>query len=330
MASLCPDDIGIILTYRCASNCKHCIYNCGSKWPKDAMSPEMLREALEVLGTWEQCPQVHFTGGEPFLYFDLLLEGTRIATELGITAYLETSGAWCTDENQTRKKFQALKEAGLKAVLVSCSPFHAEHVPPVRTLRAASTAIAIFGLHRVTIYQAQFLAMMKRFGIDHPTPLSRYEETFGTAETYHLLWEGFGIIPGGRSGYALDHLTPKHPAETFAHDNCAGTLLYAPHSHFDLYGNYIPGFCGGLTLGDWRRLSQIKMDFQVGHFSPLLKVLIDQGPYGLMKMAREKYGYISTESGYVGKCHLCVDVRRHIAKRGAFEGLRPQEFYTNF
>jgi hypothetical protein len=27
--TLCPDDIGVILTYRCQSRCAHCIYNCG-------------------------------------------------------------------------------------------------------------------------------------------------------------------------------------------------------------------------------------------------------------------------------------------------------------
>jgi hypothetical protein len=27
MFALCPDDVGIILTYRCHSGCAHCIYN---------------------------------------------------------------------------------------------------------------------------------------------------------------------------------------------------------------------------------------------------------------------------------------------------------------
>lgn len=329
MYSLHPDDVGVILTYRCHSSCGHCIYNCGPKWKKEAMSPEMLRQALEAMTIWPRRPQVHLTGGEPFLHFDLLLEGTRIATELGIFAYLETSGSWCTDEDETIERFKALKEAGLKFVLISCSPFHAERIPPIRTLRVASAAITVFGPQRVTIYQAQFLDLMKRFGVDRSTPLSRYEEEFGTEEAYRLLWQGFGVISGGRSGYALGHLVPKRPAEAFAGENCAGTLLYAGHSHFDLYGNFVPGFCGGLAVGDWRVLDQVLDDFQADRLPPLIEILVNRGPYRLMQMAQEDHGYEPLEEGYTGKCHLCVDVRRHLAKAGEFEELRPQGFYEN-
>jgi hypothetical protein len=328
--ALCPDDVGVILTYRCQSSCAHCIYNCGPKWETEAMSSDMLRQALEVMAAWPRQPQVHLTGGEPFLYFDLLLEGTRIATELGITVYLETSGSWCTDEAEAIERFQALKEAGLQFVLVSCSPFHAERIPPIRTLRAASAAITVFGLQRVSVYQAQFLNLMKRFDVQHPTPLSRYEEEFGAEEAYRLLWQGFGIVSGGRSGYALGHLADKHPAETFAGEACAGKLLYAGHSHFDLYGNFIPGFCGGLAVGDWRELEQVLDDFQADRLPSLIEVLVNRGPYGLMKLAQEKHGYVPLPEGYAGKCHLCVDVRRHLAKAGEFEELRPRRFYESF
>jgi hypothetical protein len=294
------------------------------------MSPEMLRQALEAMAIWPQQPQVHLTGGEPFLHFDLLLEGTRIAAELGITVYLETSAAWCTDEEKAVERFRALKEAGLQAVLISCSPFHAERIPAIRTIRAARIAIEVFGAHRAIIYQSQFLDVMRQFDVERPTPLSRYEETFGTEEAHRILWQGFGVISGGRSGYALSHLAPKHPPEAFAHKNCTGTLLYARHSHFDLYGNYLPGFCGGLTVGDWRELGQVLDDFQTERYPPLIKVLIEHGAYGLMKLAQEEHGYTPCEEGYTGKCHLCVDVRRHLVETDDFAELRPRGFYENF
>jgi hypothetical protein len=307
-----------------------CLYNCGPRWKKESMPPEMLRQALEAMAIWPQRPQVHLTGGEPFLHFDLLLEGTHIAAELGITVYLETSAAWCTDEEKAVEHFRALKEAGLQAVLISCSPFHAERIPAIRTILAARAAIDVFGAHRTIVYQSQFLDLMRQFDVEHPTPLSRYEEVFGTEEAHRILWQGFGIISGGRSGYALEHLAPKHPAEAFAHESCAGTLLYARHSHFDLYGNYLPGFCGGLTVGDWRELGQVLDDFQAERYPPLIKVLIERGPYGLMRLAREEHGYAPCEEGYTGKCHLCVDVRRHLIETGDFEELHPQGFYENF
>jgi hypothetical protein len=287
----------------------------------------MLRQALEAMAVWPRPPQVHLTGGEPFLHFDLLLEGARIATELGIYAYLETSGAWCLDEDEAMERFQALRNAGLQSVLVSCSPFHAERIPPVRMLRAAHAAISVFGSHRVTVYQSQYLDLLQQFGTQRPTPLSRYADEFGSDGAYRLLWHGFGVISGGRAGYALGHLVPKHPAEAFARETCAGTLLYAHHSHFDLYGNYLPGFCGGLAVGDWRELPQVLDDFQAERYPPLIGMLVGRGPYGLMEMAQAEYGYEPLD-GYAGKCHLCVDVRRHLAEAGDdFAEIRPREFY---
>jgi fermentation-respiration switch protein FrsA (DUF1100 family) len=58
MFALCPEDVGIILTYRCHSGCKHCLYNCGPRWKNEAMSPETLRQALELsaFGTVEENP----------------------------------------------------------------------------------------------------------------------------------------------------------------------------------------------------------------------------------------------------------------------------------
>lgn len=330
MFALCPEDIGIILSYRCHSGCKHCLYNCGPRREAEAMSPEMLRQALEAVTQFPSKPQVHLTGGEPFLHFPLLLEGARIAAELGIAAYVETSASWCTEETEAIERFTALQDAGLQAVLISCSPFHAEHIPPIRTLRAIRAALQVFGAQRVTVYLPDYLPVVQRFDVEHPTPLSRYEEELGPEEAGRILWQGYGIISGGRSGYALGHLAPRNPAQAFVYDNCAGPLLYADHSHFDLYGHLIPGFCGGLSIGDWRDLPNILHAFQIGDYPPLLKTLIERGPYRLFLMAKERYDYRPLAEGYTGRCHLCVDVRRHLTKTGEFEELSPPGFYESF
>ncbi len=343
MFLLHPQDVGIILTYRCHSRCRHCLYNCGPGRGQEAMSPERLRQALEQVLVWPQTPQVHLTGGEPFLHFSLLLEGAQIAAELSIPAYVETSGSWCTDaigDEGAVERFAALREAGLQAVLVSCSPFHAERIPPARTLRAIRAALHVFGPRRVTVYLPQFLDLIQQVSagdLERPVPLSRYEEAFGPAEAGQVLWEGYGLIAGGRAGYRLGHLTAHHPPEAFSRSTCAGELLYAQHSHFDLYGDYIPAFCGGLTLGDWRDLGRLLDDFQEDRYPPLIAALIEGGPYRVYEMAQEQYGYDPRPEGYAGKCHLCVDVRRHLVAVGAAEEgadefleLRPQGFYEDF
>lgn len=330
MQVLQPRDVGIILSYRCNSGCKHCLYNCGPGWEKQAMSSQTLGEALEAVTAWSPPPQVHFTGGEPFLHFPLLLEGVELAAKLGIPRYVETAASWCTDQDEARERFLALKEAGLQAVLVSCSPFHAERILPIRAFRAIEAAMEVFGPNQVTVYLPEFVRVVQLFDVERTTPLSRYEERFTLEDARRILWEGYGIISGGRSGYELGHLVARKPEAAFAHADCTVDILYAHHSHFDLYGNYISGFCGGLSIGDWHDLPRLLAEFQAGRYPSLIQVLIETGPYGLFEMARERLGYQALPGGYAGKCHLCVDVRRHLAATGGFGELRPARFYDNF
>jgi len=326
---LYPQDVGIILSYYCHSGCKHCLYNCGPRWEQEPMSVKSLSDVLDAIVVWPRPPQVHFTGGEPFLHFPLLLDGVRQGVERGISCYVETSASWCTDDSEVHQRFTALRQAGLQAILVSCSPFHAERIPPIRMLRAVRTALEVFGPRRVIVYLPEYLEVVQRFDLERPTPLSRYEQVFSQEEARRILWQGYGIISGGRSGYRLGHLMPRHPAEAFADMKCAGEILYAHHSHFDLYGNYISGFCGGLTIGSWRELDQVLEDFRAGCYSRLIEALIERGPYGLLELARGEFNYQPLPEGYVGKCHLCVDLRRHLVEVGDFTELEPRSFYQH-
>ncbi|TDA29507.1 MAG: hypothetical protein DSO04_07515 [Hadesarchaea archaeon] len=40
-------------------------------------------------------------------------------------------------------------------------------------------------------------------------------------------------------------------------------------------------------------------------------------------------GYREREGDYVSKCHLCLDLRRHLAETGQFRELSPREFYEH-
>ena len=48
----------------------------------------------------------------------------------------------------------------------------------------------------------------------------------------------------------------------------------------------------------------------------------------LYQLGRE-FGYQEREEGYISKCHLCVDIRRHLARSGEFKELRPRQFYEH-
>jgi hypothetical protein len=321
-----PSDLGLILSYKCQAACAHCLYNCSPQW-SDWMSLEDVGAALEAMLIWDQRFQVHITGGEPFLNFPLLLHAVETATALGIPNYLETNAGWCVREALVEERFIALREAGLGAVLISCSPFHAESIPLERTLLAIRKAVEIFGRQGVIVYLSEWLEQLQVFNQGDTTPLDAYLQAYGPKHAGRLFWDGYGLISGGRSGYRLGHLIKGRPVADFRGENCQREILYAHHSHFDLYGNFISGFCGGLTVGDWHDLPGLSSRFQAGEYPELIKILVKEGPYGLYALAQKAYGYQPLEGGFAGKCHLCVDVRKHLVKQGDFPELKPREFY---
>jgi hypothetical protein len=321
-----PMDIGIILSYRCQCACAHCLYNCGPGW-QGWMSFEAVREAVRAAASTSLPRQVHITGGEPFLNFNLLKMAVQEASMAGLPCYVETNAAWCTHEDLVRRQFLALQKEGLQAVQISCSPFHAQTVPLKRTLLAIRVGIEVFGLERTLVYLPEWVERIKPFGIEQGIALDRYIQVYGTEGAGTLFWEGYGLIPGGRCGYRLGHLAPRLPALSFKGMSCRGELLYAPHSHFDLYGNYIPSFCGGISIGSWRDLSSLQASYQSEHYPLVIGILVADGPFGLFEYTRQAYNYLPLAAGYTGKCHLCVDVRRHIVEKGPLPELVPADFY---
>ena len=59
-------------------------------------------------------------------------------------------------------------------------------------------------------------------------------------------------------------------------------------------------------------------------------MLVQRGPNELFEFARREYGYEENPEGYIAKCHLCLDVRRHLVRKtSSFAELAPREFYEN-
>jgi len=322
-----PLDLGLILSYQCQAECAHCLYNCGRGW-RDWMDPSEIWAAFDAMASWNHRFQVHITGGEPFLRFDLLCEAVRAASAHGIPCYVETNAGWCVRESTVRKRFERLRQLGLRAVLISCSPFHAETIPLAHVERAFRIAHEFFD--QVILYLPEWFRLLADQAEETPIPLESWISAYGAERAGRLFWEGYGLIPGGRSAYRLGSLADKRPTEAYKGQACSRELLYAPHSHFDLYGNFIPAFCGGLRLGDWHSLDDLMVAYQHEETPELIGRLIQGGPFGLSEWAAEAHGYRERPEGYVGKCHLCVDVRRHLSSLVQDDALAPQGFYQQF
>jgi hypothetical protein len=264
---------------------------------------------------------VHFTGGEPFLNFELLLRLTAMAKGLGIpTTFVETNGFWANDDEPAREKLLALRDAGLDGILVSANPFILEQVPFERTERAARLSREVFGRNAI-VYQALFFEQFTLMGLSGTMAFEEYVQRGGQA-LQHV-----ELFANGRVPYKMAYLFEHHPAEAFFTASCRRELVRDWHVHVDNYCNYMPGFCGGLSLGDARDLDAICGGVDLDRL-PVIGALLE-GLGALHRLGLE-WGYRERAEGYISKCHLCLEIRRHLARNGEFEELRPLEMYERF
>ncbi len=236
------------------------------------------------------------------------------------STFIETNCFWCIDDETTRGKLTELKEAGLHGILISVNPFILEQVPFERTERAIKISKEIFGRNTL-VYQELFYHQFKRINLKNVLPFSQYLKKADSSSLYYI-----ELIPMGRAPYKLGYLYKKYPAKQFFGESCGEELTRGWHFHIDNYGNYMTGYCGGLSLGDARNLDSLCQGIGLDE-RPILNALVTDLKR-LYEFGIKEFGYKESPEGYVSKCHLCVDIRKHIAQQtDEFKELRPREFY---
>lgn len=328
-----PSSAGLLLSYKCTGECRHCMYASSPKWRADWISEGDLERVLaQLAGAIEESPHgpdgvgvnfgLHFTGGEPFLNFELLLKAVRTASRLGIpSTFVETNCFWCASDDLTRGRLLRLRSEGLRGLLVSANPFVVEHVPFERIERALRIGREVFG-RNVIVYQELFFNELRRLGARGTVP---FEDYLRRSPASVLCAE---LLPMGRAVYRLAFLYRRLPARRFFGTSCREELERGWHVHVDNYCNYVPGYCSGISLGDARDLDSLRQGVDLDD-RPVLRALATD-LRELYELGVREFGYRELEGGYVSKCHLCLDLRRHIVgQTDEFEELRPREFYEH-
>ncbi len=304
---------GLLLTYQCNAACEFCYYHC---------SPEKggLMPVETCLAAWRSLKnlagdgaKVHLTGGEPFLYWDhlveILAEGKR--QKLGPVDLVETNGFWATEETLVRDRLRILLDLDAHRLKISADPFHQQYVDicPVRLL--AVVAKELFGSDRVLVRWQEYLAG-KGAGWQRQAELADGE----CATTYHEHPFRFA----GRAADGLGNLLASKPAESFADSNCLGDFLGAKGVHVDPYGNVFSGTCSGIILDN---INDHPLEEIWRQFDPraegLIGTLCRKGPYGLRERA-EPLGYCRLDA-YADKCHLCTHIRQFFFENGIEKGI---------
>ncbi len=317
---------GIMLSYQCNLRCRHCLYRCApgtGEWMDEAM----LDLVLDTLSGERRLIDIHLSGGEATLNPALLELAVRKTLAKGIRlSYLETNGFYASTVDKAKAVFQPLRAAGLNAVLVSVSPYHNERIPLRHTLNCLEAAVDVFGEDGVFPWLSHFIPMLMRLDPDVPHPLSEFLAANNLADDPRQLLGLFPLTPGGRVAEGLGEFFVKQPAEAFQGGHCLDILTGVDHFHIDPEGNVFTGHCPGIISA---RVPDIHHDKTLEE-DPVFVSLAFGGPYALLRVAEERWGFVRDAEGYVSPCDLCFQVRRYLWRNnpGGWGELGPGGFYA--
>ncbi len=278
----------LLLTNTCNYECDHC-FVWGSPRRRGTMTLSMIRRIYEEgkkLGTVES---IYIEGGEPFLYYPILVRAAHLAHEMDYRVGIVSNRYWATAEEDALEWLQPL--AGVVDCLsVSADGFHGDE-PAEEQARIALDAA-------------------KKLGIPaNPIACARPESKEADPERQKgEPVEGGTIAFKGRAAEMLAGDVPTHPWERF--DECPHELLDDPgRVHVDPAGNM--HVCQGLSMGNLLRLSLVDI---VARFQPagdpVFGPLMEGGPAALV----ERHG-LPHRAEYADACHLCYEARTALRER---------------
>jgi hypothetical protein len=296
------NELDFLLTYKCNLECDHC-FVFGSPKAKGVMKIADIRKILKEAKKIGSIDWIYFEGGEPVLYYPILLWGLREARKLGFETGFITNAYWATCPEDARVWLKPISKIGVSDAIFSNDLFHygkdeenlSEH---------ASQAARKLGIPVSVI------------SIEQPK-----EHTVGKE------WKGKPITAGtvlfkGRPAEKLVENLPRTPWQKL--NKCLDEdFSDQKRVHIDPFG-YIH-LCQGIVMGNindtpMRRLFE---EFDP-HKHPICEPILSGGPAELTR----RY-HVDHEKGYVDECHLCYSTRMKLRKRFP-DLLAPDQMYGVF
>ncbi|MDL1912254.1 radical SAM protein [Chloroflexi bacterium CFX6] len=286
----------ILLTYQCAYECDHCFV-----WGSPRQSGTLTLEQIEnILNQAKEAgvASIYFEGGEPFLYYAVLVRGVRMAADLGFSVGIVSNAYWANtvaDATEWLRPFAGrLSDLSVSSDLYHCEKCLGEN--PQNAVVAAKW----LGIPTGVIAVAQ--------------PDEASKESHGQLEE-----EESGVMYRGRAAEKLASRAPSHPWEGFV--SCPHEDLREPgRVHLDPLGNL--HICQGIVIGNLfeKPLKQICEEYDAD-VHPICGPLLAGGPAALVT----EYN-LPHESSYADACHLCYEARTALRARFP-ELLAPDQMY---
>jgi len=277
----------LLLTYQCNLECSHC-FVWGSPWQSGTMTLQSVRHILQQakeLGTVES---IYFEGGEPFLYYVLMLKGVELAADMGFKVGIVSNAYWATsveDAAEWLRPFTGL----ISDLSVSSDLYHWNEKLSQQMRNACQAA-------------QQLEIPLGVISIAEP------EATSAEAAVGQLPPEETGVMYRGRAVEVLVSRAPPRSWTQFT--ECPYEDLREPgRVHVDPFGNL--HICQGISLGNMlqRPLRDICEEYDPDSH-PITGPLLAGGPVELVRRYE-----LPHEEAYADACHLCEHARRALRER---------------
>ena len=293
--------IHILLTYKCNLECDHCFLFSGPN-AQGTMTLPQIRNVLDESQKIGGVEWIYFEGGEPFLFYPSMLEGIRLARDMGFKVGIVTNAYGAISQDDAEVWLRPLAELGVNLLSVSDDSFHygEEQESPAKRASAAARKLGV------------------------PTAPIRIQKPFVEASPGQGQDKGNPVIGGGAMlrGRAVEKLSPGLPRiPWYKLTRCPHEDLQSPsRAHVDPYGHV--HVCQGISMGNmWETpLSVLAREYEA-ESHPICGPLIKGGPALLAR----RYD-VAHEEDYVEECHFCYLVRSALIERFP-ECLAPRQVY---
>jgi hypothetical protein len=294
------DGIHFLLTYTCNFECDHCFLYC-SPWSRGTFTIGQVTRVLDEAANIGTVEWIFYEGGEPLLFYPLLLEGVRRAADRGFKVGVVTNAYGALSEEDAELWLRPLAEAGLSYLSVSNDQYH-------------------YG-EEVTNPAATAYHVAQRLGID-VSPICI--EAPVVTQAANGADKGRPVVGGGPKfrGRAVEKLSEGLPLRPWKDmRECPYEELESPSRvHVDAFGHV--QVCQGISIGNmWQTpLAELIAGYRA-EAHPVCGPLIRGGPAELARA----FGQTPT-SDAIDECHLCYLARKAAIER--YPGcLAPRQVY---
>lgn len=112
--------------YRCNYRCRSCLLG-DQIHSNETLKYDEMEKVIDSIIEMNLANVVSFTGGEPFLVYELMLQISEYSwNKYQIGFSVTTNSYWAKDVSVTRNKLKPLYEFGLRWILLSWDDFHAQ------------------------------------------------------------------------------------------------------------------------------------------------------------------------------------------------------------